>query len=228
MKAKVALPLIFTLLGITSHQAMAASAGTQIVKGGYAHVGYHSQSGELSGDLTPGGVLAEAADHGVAALTYEYFITDNWSLQLAGGYPPTVALVAKGTGSALGEVGETKTLFPALIGLYNYDVNKTVTVYGGAGINYTHYVDSKTYASYDNAFGGKSSVDIDDSFGGVVKVGFSIHLDETWLVDFAYSKYWISADATIKTATSGVGDVSRTIDLDVDPSVFSVMLGYKF
>lgn len=228
MKTKVALPIILALLGSYSHFAMAGSAGTQIVKGGYAYTAYHSKSGELSGDLTPAGVTAKADNHGVAALTYEYFITDNWSLQFAGGYPPTVKLIAKGTGSALGEVGETKALFPALIGLYNYDVSKSVTIYGGAGINYTHYVDSKTYASYDNAFGGSSRVDIDDSLGGVVKVGFSIHLDDSWLVDFAYSKYWIAADATIKTATPGVGDISRSIDLDVDPSIFSVMLGYKF
>ncbi|MEE4277320.1 MAG: OmpW family outer membrane protein [Halieaceae bacterium] len=227
MKNATTLACSTLAFGLVAAPAM-AEKGTQIVKSGYAYTQYNNSSSELSGPATPGGITAEAKDHGVLALTYEYFVTDHWSLQLAGGLPPTVKLVALGTAAQLGEVGETTAVFPGFMALYNHNFGNNFTVYGGGGFNYTLFTDSDTFANYDEAFGGNSRVDIDDSFGGLLKVGASYHLNDRWLLDVSYSRYWITADATITTDTAGVGDIARTIEVDVDPNVYSVLIGFKF
>ncbi|MBV7316564.1 OmpW family protein [Shewanella sp. NIFS-20-20] len=214
--------------GCISTYSLAADAGAQVIKGGYGYVNYHSNSGELAGPSTPAGVFAEAKNHGVIALAYDYFVTGDISIQLAAGIPPTVKLVALGAGAALGEVGETTALYPAILGLYHLDITPKLDVYAGGGINYTKYVKSKTYASYNAAFGGPSQVDIDDSWGAVAKLGVSYQINPQWLVDFSYSRYWIRADANITTDTAGVGALSRSINLDVDPDVWVLMVGIKF
>ncbi|HEY8569237.1 OmpW family outer membrane protein, partial [Microbulbifer sp.] len=64
--------------------------------------------------------------------------------------------------------------------------------------------------------------------GGVFKVGGSYALSDLWLVDVAYARHWITANAKVTTSTPGVGDVARTISVDVDPDIVSVAVGYRF
>ncbi|WGL15879.1 outer membrane beta-barrel protein [Microbulbifer bruguierae] len=208
--------------------AMAGEAGTSLVKVGAASVVYNNKSTELRGDLTPEGITAAAEDHTVASFTYDYFVTDNWSVQFAGGLPPTVTLKATGTATELGQVGESKALLPAVVGLYHLDFTDRLSGYLGAGLNFSRFTDSKIYESYETAFGGESKGKIEDAVGGVFKVGASYALNDNWMVDAAYSRYWITADAKVTTATPGVGDVTRSISVDVDPDIFSLSVGYKF
>ncbi|WP_226664711.1 OmpW/AlkL family protein [Microbulbifer aggregans] len=226
MKKLTGAVVLFTALCGTT--GVAGEAGTSVVKLGTASVSYNNNSTELSGDFTPPGVTAVAEDHNVAAFMYDYFVTDNWSVQLAAGLPPTVKLSAAGTGADLGQVGEAKAMFPAVIALYNIDLSNKFSAYIGAGVNYTKFVDSKIYDSYETAFGGESEGKIEDSVGGVFKIGGSYAVNDNWMVDVAYARHWITADAKVTTSTPGIGDVERSISVDVDPDIISFAVGYKF
>lgn len=77
--------------------------------------------------------------------------------------------------------------------------------------------------------GGTSSTSkLDDSFGAVAKVGVEIPLVDNWSASFSYSRYWIDTTATIKTQTPGLGEVTRKIDVEADPDVYSFTIGYRF
>jgi len=229
---------IALLAALSSTSTFAAEAGSHIIKFGAGLANYNSESTELSDDmgmgtaLTPAGVTAVAEDHSVTLITYDYFLTDNWSVQFAAGTPPTVQQTAAGTGAALGKVGETKAMTPAVIGLYHFDLGNKLSAYVGAGVNYTKFMDVEIYESYEHAFGGESKGSIDDSVGGVVKVGANYALTDKWSVDLAYSRYWITSDIEVTTDTpiQGMGnvDVARNISIDVDPDIYSLTVGYQF
>ena len=223
---------------LCSASTFAAEAGSHLIKLGAGTVSYNNDSTELSDEmgmgtaLTPPGITAVAEDHSVTLLTYDYFVTDNWSVQLAAGTPPTVQQSAAGTGAALGKVGETKVLTPAVIGLYHFDLSNKLSGYVGAGVNYAKFTDVEIYESYEHAFGGESEGTIEDSVGGVVKIGANYALNESWSVDLAYSHYWVTSDIEVTTDTpiEGLGnvDVARNISIDVDPDIFSLTVGYQF
>ena len=53
-------------------------------------------------------------------------------------------------------------------------------------------------------------------------------MSRSWVVDAAYSHYGIKTTATITTVTPGVGDIAREIDVQSNPDVFSLTVGYRF
>ncbi|MNR47532.1 outer membrane protein W [compost metagenome] len=62
----------------------------------------------------------------------------------------------------------------------------------GVGINYTFYTNRRITDSYTNAFGGTSSaVKLYNTWGGVIKLGVEFPIDENWVFDMGYSRYWI-------------------------------------
>jgi outer membrane protein len=69
---------------------------------------------------------------------------------------------------------------------------------------------------------------MESSWGHVLKVGMAFPLGRNWVIDGAYCRYGIRTTATITTATPGVGDIARTLDLRSDPDVVALMLGYRF
>lgn len=218
---------------LCSASTFAAEAGSHLIKMGAGTVSYNSESNELSDNmgmgtaLTPAGITAIADDHSVTLFSYDYFITDNWSVQFAAGTPPTVKQVATGTAAALGEVGESKALTPAVIGLYHFDLGSKLSAYVGAGVNYAKFMDVEIYESYEHAFGGESEGTVEDSVGGVVKIGANYALNESWSVDLAYSRYWVTSDIEVTTDTPQIGDVTRSISIDVDPDIYSLTVGYQ-
>ena len=61
-----------------------------------------------------------------------------------------------------------------------------------------------------------------------MKIGMGFPLSRNWVIDAAYSRYGIRTTATITTATPGVGDIVRTVDVRSDPDVVGLLLGYRF
>ncbi|MNG27622.1 OmpW family protein [compost metagenome] len=82
--------------------------------------------------------------------------------------------------------------------------------------------------AYTNAFGGTSStVKLDNTWGGVIKFGVEFPIDENWVFDIGYSRYWIKNKATITTDTPGMGEIERTIKAQANPDAFGLLIGYK-
>lgn len=216
------------LAAVVSMQSAYAES-KQNIQFGIGYASYNNDSSELTGAATPPGVTAEAVDGGTAAIVYERYLTNNWTVQLAGGVPPEVDLKATGSAAALGVIGSAKAWYPAALAMRKFRVNNQLSLHAGAGLNFTHFSHRKIKDNYTTTFSGtSSSSEIDNSVGPVIKLGASMNLNKSWFMDLSYSRYWITADATVTTATPGAGDIARKISVDVDPDVLSLTVGYRF
>jgi outer membrane protein len=198
---------------------------------GYAHIGFNTKSGDLTGPpgTTPPGVQADLKDASTLAVVYERRISGPWSVVVQGGTPPVIKLMGAGTAAALGQVGTVRAWFPAVLAKYTFDGPWGTRPYVGAGVNYTFYTDEEVHNSYTGAFGGTSSTaEMKSSWGYVAKVGVSVPIGRDWFVDASYSRYGISTTATVTTATPGVGNITRTVDVRADPGIFGLTVGLRF
>ncbi len=65
---------------------------------------------------------------------------------------------------------------------------------------------------------------LDDSWGLSLQVGLDYHINDKWLLNAAVWNLDIETTATIKTANLG----KIKTDVDIDPWVYMVGVGYKF
>ena len=229
MKATLSfgLAIAFACATADSHAGGAQDA----LKVGYAHIGFNTASGDLTGPAgtTPPGVQAGLNDASTLALVYERNLSGPWSIVLQAGTPPVIKMVGAGNGAALGQVGTTRAWFPAVLAHYTFDGTWGAQPYVGAGVNYTFYTEGRVSPAYTGAFGGTSSTaKLKSSWGPVLKIGIGFPLGQNWVIDAAYSRYGIRTTATITTATPRVGNIVRTVDVRSDPDVVALTLGYRF
>lgn len=200
------------------------------VRIGYADIQFNTDSADMTGmpGTTPANVQSEIRDSSTLALVYERRLDGPWSLVLQAGSPPVIDFDGSGVAAPLGKVGSARAWFPAVLLAYNFEV-LGLGPYLALGVNYTWFSEEKITTAYNTAFGGTSSTSkLDDSFGGVAKIGVDIPLADNWSAGFAYTRYWIDTTATIKTQTPGIGEVKRKIDIEADPDVYSFTVGYSF
>ncbi|MNJ12403.1 Outer membrane protein W precursor [compost metagenome] len=214
---------------LISLPSLASDAPLNIVRIGYADIQFNTDSGDMTGmpGTTPDYIQATVRDTGTLALVYERSLGGPWSLVMQAGAPPVIDFDGAGSAAPLGKVGSARAWFPAVLLAYNFDVFG-VQPYIALGVNYTWFSEEKMTAAYNAAFGGPSSSKLDDSFGAVAKVGVEVPLIGNWTAGFSYARYWIDTTATIKTQTPGLGQVTRKIDVEADPDVYSLTIGYRF
>ncbi len=212
--------------------AVAHADGTEnTLKVGYAHIGFNTKSGDLTGPAgtTPPGIQADLKDAATLALVYERNLSGPWSVVLQAGTPPVVTMLGAGNGAALGEVGKARAWFPAVLAHYTFDGPWGTQPYVGVGVNYTFYTDGRVSPAYTAGFGGSSSTaKLESSWGHVLKIGVGFPLGPDWVIDAAYTRYGIKTTAAITTVTPGFGDIVRTVDVRSDPDVIGLVLGYRF
>jgi outer membrane protein len=142
-----------------------------------------------------------------------YFITPNLGFEVLAALPFShdVKLVADGT-----KVAETKHLPPTFSLQYHFNTEAAFRPYVGAGLNYTVFFDEDT----TGALAG-TTLELDESFGIAVQAGADFDVSERMFVNFDVR--WIS----IETEAS-VPEVPLNFDVEIDPMVYSLTVGWKF
>jgi outer membrane protein len=85
--------------------------------------------------------------------------------------------------------------------------------YVGAGINYTHF--------FDETGGGLNNAKYEDSFGWALQAGVDVPLSGNWYANLDVKKIFL--DTKVKFSPSGA-----TANVDIDPWLVGVGVGYKF
>ena len=135
-----------------------------------------------------------------------YFFTPNLAAELILTYPQKHDLKAGST-----KIGTLKHLPPTLSLQYHVTGLQGFRPYVGAGINYTRFSNLNLPAG----------VDVDkNSFGFAFGAGVDIPLQGGWLLNVDVKKAHIHADVS-----AGGKDIGT---LKVDPTLFSVGVGYRF
>ncbi|MFI8384134.1 OmpW family protein [Pseudomonas sp. NPDC079086] len=216
-------------LAIAAPLAHAHQAGDIIVRAGAITADPQESSsdiwvGALNTDVA--GTKATLDSDTQLGLNFAYMLTNNIGIELLAATPFSHNVGVKGMPGGFaglnGKLGELKQLPPTLsVVYYPMDSNSAFQPYVGAGINYTWFFDTKlSSAAEDKGFSG---LDMKDSWGLAAQVGMDYMLTDNIMLN-AQVRY-IDIDTT---GTTSFGGEKVKVDVDVDPFVYMVGLGYKF
>lgn len=213
--------LAIALLSSLSTMTFANQAGDILVRGGLTSVNPDSNKAAVLLNGDDSGLQVSVDDNAQLGLNFVYFFDKNWAIELLAATPfdHDIKLHA-GDDTTL--LADTKHLPPTLSALYYFDTDSAFKPYVGLGLNYTIFFDNSFTNTYSEA--GFSDLDLDNSFGYSVQVGADYDLGDNWSVNVSARYIDISTDATFKVG----GTTNGSADVDVDPMVYSVMLGYTF
>lgn len=228
---------VFGVLAATGSLALAHQQGDWIVRAGVAHVAPNDDSGDVSnlGVVDPAlatGVEVEVEDDTSLGLTIAYMLTNHWALGLLGSYPFEHDIEGSGAINGI-SVGSTKHLPPTLTLQYHFTGSETtIQPYVGAGLNFTGFfeedVDPELVATLQALNPGLGITDVDleldDSWGLALEAGVDWKLGENWMLNTAVWYIDIETDATLETNLGTIHEV----DVDIDPWVYMVGVGYRF
>jgi outer membrane protein len=208
--------------------ALAHEAGDFILRLGTATVEPDESSSVVTTAAT--GALAATAvgvgNNTQLGINFVYMYTDSIAVEVLAATPFQHDLSVSGLsqyGFATTDLGDTKHLPPTVSALYYFGTSQSsVRPYIGAGVNYTTFF-SESLSSQARTELAASSLDIDDSFGLSFRAGLDFQLNDKWLINASVWNIDIDADASFNSALGKV-----TADVEIDPWVYMVSLGYKF
>jgi outer membrane protein len=182
--------------------AQAQDTGSWIVRGRALHLDSANK-----GSVANAGITLENKTFPEVDITY--FFSPNLAAELVLTYPQKHDLKAGGA-----TIGSIKHLPPTLSLQYHVTGLQGFRPYVGAGINYTRFSSFKLNSG--------ASTDVDkNSFGLAVGVGADVDVGGGWLLNVDLKKVQIRA----KDVTAGGTNLG---DLKVDPTLFSIGVGYRF
>ncbi|MGY8829622.1 MAG: OmpW/AlkL family protein [Pseudomonadales bacterium] len=212
-------------LAIAAPLAHAHQTGDIIVRAGAITVDPQESSsdiwvGALGTDVA--GTKATLDSDTQLGLNFAYMLTNNIGIELLAATPFSHNVGVKGLGGLDGNLGELKHLPPTLsVVYYPLDSSSAFQPYVGAGINYTWFFDTKLSSEAEGK--GFSGLDMKDSWGLAAQVGMDYMLTDNIMLN-AQVRY-IDIETT---GTTNFGGSKVKVDVDVDPFVYMVGLGYKF
>lgn len=211
---------------LMSGQAMAWEAGDLLARVGATKVSPDDGGNNLMlGNVDTGFDLTVGEDTQLG-LNLLYFYTDNLAVELLAATPFTHGIDVVG----VGKVADLTHLPPTVSANYYFtDPSSTLQVYAGLGLNYTF-----TYDEDFNATGaslGLDNLSVENSAGLAYQVGFDYILDDTWSLNASARYINIEATATMTADGSAAPTVpagSYRSDVEVNPWVYTLAIGYKF
>lgn len=168
---------------------------------------------EVSGSPDTIGGDVRINNQSVPELDFSYFFSKNFAVELI------LATANHQVGvknSSLGNVdlGSVSLLPPTLLAQYHQEWGN-FKPYLGAGINYTIF--------YDAQSGDVNSVKYDNSMGYALQVGLDYKITEEVYLNLDVKKLYLDTTATVKAGAATV-----EAEVDIDPLIVGVGIGYRF
>ena len=195
--------------------AFAYEAGDVIVRFGPALVAPDSESNP---DLVE-------VDNGVGfGISATYMVHNNIGVELLGALPFEHDL--NGSGALAGvDVGSTEHLPPTLLVNYYPNISEKFQPFVGVGFNYTMFFRESVDPELAPALGGTTAdLSLTDSKGIAYEVGFDAPLKDNLV--FTASAWNVDIDTTARVKVDGA--TAAVIDVEIDPWVYMVGVGFTF
>jgi outer membrane protein len=213
--------------------AHAHEAGDIILRAGAITVNPKADSSSVKVDQGPlsgadlGGKATMSSDTQLG-LNVAYMITNNWGIELLAATPFEHDVKLKGTAlsAANGKLGTLKHLPPTLsVVYYPLDSKSDFQPYVGAGINYTYIYDE--HVGSEAQAKGWSNFKAENSWGMAFQVGADYMITDHIMLNAQVRYIDIDTRATAENDAVAPGTRAR-VNVDVDPFIYMVGLGYKF
>lgn len=142
-----------------------------------------------------------------------YFFTPNVAVE-------AIAATARhhvklqGSSLANGDLGHVQILPPTVTVQYHFCPTGMINPYVGAGLNYTLFYGVKSGT-------GGLNVHYDNSFGEALQIGADVHLQGNWFANIDVKQLFLNT-------TANVSDSTAIADVDLNPTIVGVGVGYKF
>ncbi|TLP53268.1 MULTISPECIES: OmpW/AlkL family protein [Pseudomonas] len=215
-------------LALAAPVAHAHQAGDFILRAGAITTAPNEDSGEIKLDgAKAAGTKATLDSDTQLGLAFAYMLTDHIGLELLAATPFKHTVGVKGLGAGLdGKLADIKQLPPTLsLQYYPMAPTSKFQPYAGVGINYTMFFDEELSGARKAQ--GFSNMKLKDSVGIAGQLGMDYMLTDNLLVNAAVWYVDIDTKATID-GPSALGVGKTKVDVDVDPWVYMVGIGYKF
>lgn len=156
--------------------------------------------------------LVVGVDSGTALVfNGTYFFSPNVAFEILAASPFSHDIKLASTGA---KIGETKHLPPTFSLQYHFDTQSPFRPYVGAGLNYTLFFDEEIDPTV------ASDLSLDASFGLAAQLGADFDISDTMFLNFDLRWIDINTDAEL--------DSSALEEVEIDPMVYSLTLGWKF
>lgn len=207
--------------------AQAHEAGDIIVRAGAVTVDPREDSSGIKLGGADLGGKATLDSNTQLGLNFAYMLTDKVGVELLAATPFSHDVGIAGSPAGLdvlnGKLASIKHLPPTVsLVYYPLDNASAFQPYVGAGVNFTWFFDEDVSSSAEAK--GFDGLSLENSWGLAAQVGADYMLTDNWMIN-AQVRY-IDIETTGKTNLDGVGRLK--VDVDVDPWVYMVGLGYKF
>ncbi|QXH57141.1 OmpW/AlkL family protein [Pseudomonas maumuensis] len=215
-------------LALAAPVAHAHQAGDFILRAGAITTAPNESSGDIKLDgAKVSGTKATLDSDTQLGLAFAYMLTDHIGLELLAATPFQHTVGVKGLGPGLdGKLADIKQLPPTLsLQYYPMAPSSKFQPYAGVGINYTMFFDEDL--SSNRKAQGFSNMKLKDSVGIAGQLGMDYMLTDNLLVNAAVWYVDIDTKASID-GPSALGVGKTKVDVDVDPWVYMVGIGYKF
>lgn len=237
-KTLLAFALLTGFVGVSAAQNY--QAGDFLIRGGLTNVNPDSNQAGVSLDGSALPLSLSVDDNTQLGLNFVYFYDQNWAVEVLAATPFTHDVVLQDTTGETNSIygvdlngsnfAEVKHLPPTVSALYYFDTHSAFKPYVGVGINYTVFFEEKFTGTPQAA--GFSNLALDSSFGYSLQVGVDYLLDEHWSINASARYIDINTDATfdvtnalnVSGGLAGKGNAS----VDINPMVYSLLVGYKF
>ncbi|PWB34322.1 outer membrane protein OmpW [Pseudomonas sp. SDI] len=215
-------------LALAAPVAHAHQAGDFILRAGAITTAPNEDSGEIKLDgAKAAGTKATLTSDTQLGLAFAYMLTDHIGLELLAATPFQHEVGVKGLGAGLdGKLADIKQLPPTLsLQYYPMEPTSKFQPYAGIGLNYTLFFDEDL--SSNRKAQGFSNMKLKDSVGLAGQLGMDYMLTDNLLLNAAVWYVDIDTQASID-GPSALGVGKTKVDVDVDPWVYMVGIGYKF
>lgn len=192
------------VLLLAGFAAQSASAADWFVRGGLTNVNPKSDNGTVNS------ANATIDSNTQLGLSFGYHINPNVAIEVLAATPFKHEVALNGT-----TVAEFKHLPPTFSVQYYFNPEAKVSPFVGAGLNYT-----LTFSEKEKGPLVGTNIDIGNSFGLAAQAGLRFQVSDGW--DMTVDARWMDIDADVKVNGTDLGTAN------VDPMVYSVMLGKRF
>lgn len=222
---KHTLSAICVSLALVAPLAAAHQQGDWVVRGGLTTVAPDESSSNIIAGGTDLGVALNVDNNTQLGINVAYFITDKINVEVLAATPFTHDVNFSvsdplGTGNKLGEV--THLPPTVTVNYYFNDASSAFQPYIGAGLNYTIFFDEEFTDANEDA--GLDDLSLDNSFGLSAQLGMDYQIDKDWHINASVRYIDIDTEASFT-----VGGASGSVDdIEIDPWVYTISVGYTF